>query len=513
MTESDLDLLARYSSQKAEDAFAEVVRRHLNLVYSAALRLVRSSHLAEEISQCTFLELAQHCPDLKPDTILSAWLYKVAHRLALNVLRRESRRRIREQNALDMNTLHAADSEWNEIAPLLEEAMLALSEADRTAVLLRYFENKPLREVGLEIGVSEDAAQKRITRAVETLRKLLRGRGIAITASSLTVLVSSNAVQAAPVGVINGILSALMTQSAVLHGTAALAKSLFMTTSQKIICSAMVVVAAGSVIHHRVQLAAIRSEQLGPLLSEVRRLRMEADSSSNRLRDLNAELESAQKEKSELLRLRGEMARLREDSQELARWRSAYAAAGNSRPNEMLQAIVGRVDDLKRKLELMPEQKIPEFALLRERDWVDAAGEMKDASDAETRKGMAHLRTLAKNRMARILMKAIQDYTEINSGELPLTVLALQAYTRPALDPEALQRYKLVGSGSVAALKARKPGEQFVLQEQAVLDKDLDARFRIGLEGYGYNVPNGRPGIDRQLGASFDSDGVPGDQP
>src|SRR5438105_1028757 len=146
MNETDLELIARYARQRAEEAFTELVRRHLDLVYSAALRQVRSPQLAEEVAQATFIKLARHAPKLAPDTILPAWLYQVTRREAIDVVRREARRQLREQIATEMNAMNATADDWMNIEPLLDEAMDALEETDRTAILLRYFDNKSLRE-------------------------------------------------------------------------------------------------------------------------------------------------------------------------------------------------------------------------------------------------------------------------------------------------------------------------------------------------------------------------------
>jgi len=199
-TQSDRELLARYIRHQAEDAFAEIVRRHLALVFSAALRQVRSPQLAEEVAQSAFLKLARHVRQLTPDTILSAWLYQVTRREAIDVVRREAGRQLREQIATEMNAMNATAADWTHIEPLLDEAMQALDETDRTAVLLRYFENKSLREVGQTLGTSDDTAQKRVSRAVDHLREYFAQLGVTVGESGLVVVLSANAVQAAPVG-------------------------------------------------------------------------------------------------------------------------------------------------------------------------------------------------------------------------------------------------------------------------------------------------------------------------
>src|SRR5688572_2669812 len=208
MSDTDLELLARYTRQHADEAFAELVKRHLGLVYSAALRQVRSPQLAEEVAQSVFTDLARSAPRLKPNTVLTAWLYKVTRRTAINVVRGEARRRLREQIALEMNAMNANADDWMQIEPLLDEAMHALDDADRTAVLLRFFENKGLREVGQTLGTTDDTARKRVNRALERLREFFAKRGVAVGTTGLVMTISANAVQAAPVGLDLAISSA-----------------------------------------------------------------------------------------------------------------------------------------------------------------------------------------------------------------------------------------------------------------------------------------------------------------
>ncbi len=209
MNDIDQQLLQRYSRDHAEDAFAELVRRHLNLVYSAALRQVQSPQLAKDVSQSVFNDLAHSASQLKKNTVLSAWLYEVTRRTAIDFIRQETRRKMREQAYTEMNVIDAvSDENWREVLPHLDAAMEELESADRAAVLLRFFENKSLREVGTELGVSDDAARKRIERAVERLRKFLAQRGVAVGAGGLIVLVSANALQAAPAGLAASIASA-----------------------------------------------------------------------------------------------------------------------------------------------------------------------------------------------------------------------------------------------------------------------------------------------------------------
>src|SRR6266404_878930 len=218
MRTDDRSLLCQYAQRHSDEAFASLVNRHLNLVYSVALRQVRSPHLAQEIAQSVFSDLARTAGTLKPDTVLSAWLYRVAYRTAVDVVRQESRRHAREQIAMDMAAMNTASSEWMRIAPLLDEAMEVLDEEDRTAILLRYFDNKSLREVGDMLGISEDAAQKRVSRAVARLRELFSKRGVVVGTGGLAVVISANAVQAAPAG-----LAVTISAAAALTGTTTVA--------------------------------------------------------------------------------------------------------------------------------------------------------------------------------------------------------------------------------------------------------------------------------------------------
>ncbi len=230
-----MELLARYAHGHAEDAFAEIVRRHLGLVYSAALRQVRSPQLAEEVAQSTFIDLARNAARLKPDTVLTGWLYQVTHRTAIDVVRREASRQLREQIASEMNAMNAHAADWTHIEPLLDEAMQALDNTDRTAVLLRYFENKSLREVGATLGTTDEAARKRVNRAVERLREFFAKRGVTVGASGLVLVISTRGVQAAPVG-----LAAAISTAAALSGTTLVAittataiKTVIMTATRK----------------------------------------------------------------------------------------------------------------------------------------------------------------------------------------------------------------------------------------------------------------------------------------
>jgi len=341
---TDLELLEQFNRDRSQDAFTALVNRHLNLVYSAARRQVRSPQLAEEVAQSVFADLARNAGQLKAGTILTAWLYQVARRTAIDVVRRESRRQLREQTAMEMNTMNATAADWTHLEPVLDEAMDALDDADRAAVLLRYFENKNLREVGESLGTSDDAAQKRVSRAVERLRDFFSKRNVTIGASAMVAVISANAVQAAPVG-----LAVTISTAAVLAGTTvattstvvAATKAIAMTTLQKTIVTATIAVAVGTGVYESRQASKLRTQvqslqqQQAPLAKQIQQLQGERDEATNRLaavNEENARLKSGQN-LAELLKLRGEVGMLRQKANNLAQLLRDLQNAGKQNPS------------------------------------------------------------------------------------------------------------------------------------------------------------------------------------
>jgi RNA polymerase sigma factor (sigma-70 family) len=253
----DHELLGEYVERRSDQAFAALVERHIDLVYSTALRSVRDPHLARDVVQKVFILLARKPSSIRNAHVLAGWLYRTTRFTAASTLRAERRRREHEQTAMDLNTLQPdSPSLCQALAPYLDEAMDALDPLDQGAVALRFFEGKSLREVGLALGMSDDAAQKRVARAVERLRSYFARKGLATSSALVTSVLAAHAAQAAPAGLASSIAAASLAQAAG-GGSAALAWKLIgimTTTNLKITGVALLILAAVStpiLLNHR----------------------------------------------------------------------------------------------------------------------------------------------------------------------------------------------------------------------------------------------------------------------
>jgi RNA polymerase sigma factor (sigma-70 family) len=324
MTE-DLELLSRYATERSEAAFSEFTQRNVDLVYSAALRLVNGDvPSAEDVAQQVFTEAARQAKTLSRHSALVGWLYTTTRNVALRMNRTEQRRKAREQEANTMNELLHDDSpaaDWTQLGPVLEEVMHELDERDRHAVLLRFFRNKPLKEVGAALNLNENAARMRVERALDKMRGKLAGRGISTTAGVLAAAMAANAVQAAPAGLASTISASAVIGAALQVSTAITAtKAITMTALQKSIVAAALTVAVGTgvyAVHQgsqmRKQIQALE-QQRAPLAEQIQQLEQERNEVTNQLAALkeeNARLKSGQNT-TELMKLRGEVGMLRQ---------------------------------------------------------------------------------------------------------------------------------------------------------------------------------------------------------
>jgi RNA polymerase sigma factor (sigma-70 family) len=243
-------LLAQYVREGSESAFRELVTNYIDLVYSTALRLVsRDSHAAEDVTQMVFLALARKAPTLCGELMLGGWLHQHTRYVAAKLLRGERRRRAREKEAAEMNQPEGdSQADLAQIAPMLDEAIGQLGTADRTAILLRFFEQKDLRSVGLALGSTEEAARKRVARALDKLHGLLSRRGIALSARALGTALAAGVVTAAPAGLAGSVAGAALAGTTIGGTTVTLLKILTMTKLKFGIISALLVVGMGAII-------------------------------------------------------------------------------------------------------------------------------------------------------------------------------------------------------------------------------------------------------------------------
>jgi len=201
-----LELLRQYAEGNDQDAFRQIVAEHIDMVYSACARQLGDPHMAEEVTQAVFIILAKKAAMLPETTILPAWLHKTARYAALNAMKMERRRRIHERRAAEMAMERSRNSgSWVKLAPVLDEGMARLADRDRAAIMLRFFEKRSIADVGAAMGVSEDAAGMRISRALDKLRSFFSRRGVAVSTAAVGALMLRNGVEAAPLALASSI--------------------------------------------------------------------------------------------------------------------------------------------------------------------------------------------------------------------------------------------------------------------------------------------------------------------
>ncbi len=461
---TDQELLQRYAESRCEASFTELVRRYVDLVYSAALRQVGGdAHLAHDVAQSVFIDLARKAGALSKRTVLTGWLYTSAHYAAAKVVRTERRWRAREQEANSMREVSSNESSaepaWDELRLVIDQAMHDLSPAERDAVLLRFFEKRQLSNVGERLGVSEEAARKRVDRALEKLRGLLVRKGVTSTSAALVLALGTHTIAAAPAGMVASIAGAAIASTAVTTGgTLTIVKLMAMSKLKLGLISAVLVagVATPLIVQNQTR-ATMRaeneelnrrnaqlSEQITPLAAENARL-------SNLVAQATEFHAAQQSQSNELLKLRGEVARLRKDARESGS--KVVGADGSSDPaiQEALEKLVARVTRLREKLEQTPNRKIPELKYLSDKDWLAVAGDIdKMETEEEISSAISGLGSRAKSVFGSMMRNAMRRYAEANGDMLPTDITQLQPYFEQPVDVAALQRYQMAAAGTVA---------------------------------------------------------------
>jgi RNA polymerase sigma factor (sigma-70 family) len=491
---SDAQLLREYAVNGSELAFTELVQRHTNLVYSAAARQVNGADAAAEVTQCVFIALATGARGLAArlaeDASIAGWLCRSARNIALNVRRNEFRKHARERESVEhLNSGAETPADWEQLGPVLDEAMSELSETDYDALVMRFFKNQDLKSIGKALGVSDDTAQKRLSRALDKLRNQLGQRGIRSSAAALSIVLSANAVQSAPLGLSATIFAKTALSAGAMKSSAiGLANTLFMTTVQKTVIATAIVAAMGTGVYearraaHLQDQASAFQQQRDALAEENRQLREENNKTTNKQSAALQRTDGTPDNSTELLRLRGEVSRLRESARELANLKAAATATGNaSEMDATLKTWSTRAAQLKQRLEEMPEKKIPELQLITEKEWFDAIKNGKPLqTDIDFRQAAKDLRDIAKSHFADMTRGALKKYTEANNGLLPADLTQLKPYFGEAVDDTVLQRYSMLQSGKLSDVPR---GENLFGENAPPVDEDFDAHYEFSMNG------------------------------
>lgn len=318
MTDSQA-LLVEYSEHGSESAFRELVARYIDLVYSTALRKVSGdAHLAQDVTQMVFLQLARKARRIPRNVPLGGWLHGATCNVAATVRRTERRRQKREEEALQMNALqNDSAGRLEQVTPILDDAISQLPNEDRVAILLRFFERRDFRSIGSALGTTEDAARMRVNRALQKLELILKRRGASISAAALSAALTAEAVAAAPAGLAASVAGSALAGVAAAGGIASSAFKIMVMSKLKLGTISAVVIGglvASLVVQHQ-SLARLREDNRS-LQQQVEELRDAKNQLAQAAVDQD-EFAKRQRDQSELLRLRGEVGVLRRQTKEL----------------------------------------------------------------------------------------------------------------------------------------------------------------------------------------------------
>lgn len=316
----DSDLLRAFADSGSQDAFAKLVRRRIDFVYSVALRQTGGDrHRAEDATQAVFTDLARKARTLAVRPVLVGWLYHSARFAAASLVRTEQRRQSREQEAHTMQTVltdSARDAEWQQVRPVLDQALNEINERDRDAILLRYFDGRSFPEIGARLRLTENAARMRVERALEQLDVALRKRGITSTASALAAAVGVQVTAASPAGLATAVTGTALAQASL--GTIGWVPAVLgVGTLPAAIAVAVVAAGAAGYVWQRQLNAALRTELAGLAQQQqaVAGLRIE----NERIAATAAEVELLRRDDAEFKRLSQQAADTRNALQEKAR--------------------------------------------------------------------------------------------------------------------------------------------------------------------------------------------------
>ena len=473
-------LLADYAQGGSEEAFRSLVAAYLDLVYSTAARLTGGDmHLAEDVAQTVFIDLARLAKSLSREVRLGGWLHRHTCFIAAKALRAERRRQNRERQAVEMNeSTDHSQARLAEIVPVLDEAINQLGASDRAAVLLRFYERLDFRSVGEELGINEAAAQKRVNRAVEKLHVLLTRRGVILSLAALTTALAAEAVEAAPAGLVASISA--KASAAVATGTVNFLTSLRYMASTKLKTSIAGAVILASVLTplfmQRQAQASLReldhtlaaqTHQLEQLKTENQRLAALAKPPQNAAAPPDAEFR-------ELLRLRGEVGRLKEIARKMSD-KNVVPLSPQDQIASLKRMYAARVDRLKQWGEDHPSAKIPEFQYLTDENWLQAVETLSDdASERDFQSAAGNLRANAEHVVLDRLHAALRAYVVDYPGQFPTALSQLAPYLAAPIDAAALARYEIVSTSTL--VPELQGGGDWAITQIAPVDPELDIR-------------------------------------
>jgi RNA polymerase sigma factor (sigma-70 family) len=451
---SDSELLLRYARDRCEDAFAELVRTHIDLVYSAAARRVGGdAHAAMEVTQEVFLSMSRHAQSLARHPVLNAWLHTSTRNAAANFRRREYRNERKKQQMQAMQELpsyHENSPDWESIRGFLDEALDELNEQDRQAIILRYLEGHSYPEISGILGLRDEAVRMRVGRALEKLRGLLERRGAVSTATILGGALSTHAVMGAPAGLAASVSTSVTAATSALSVTTPVIVAFHYMSMTKLSAIIIGIAAAVSIAalsyHHVTKSSDLVSPAVAPIthVSPVR----ETDDT------LNKGLSSIVSDH-----------RARD---------ATRISAGTIEAEEKIAA-------LRDVLVRLPEQSIPELKLATNGDWHSAVDGNLETTD-DYRRALGKIRSSAERRFAALLQPALREYLSANREQFPTDTSQLQAFVGAEIDSTMLQRYKVVPSSEVPNVRM---GGDWMITQKNLIDSEYDYHSVIGPRGSG----------------------------
>ncbi|MEO5959899.1 MAG: hypothetical protein ABIZ49_07565, partial [Opitutaceae bacterium] len=322
---------------------------------------------------------------------------------------------------------------------------------------------------GAALGTTDDAAQKRVTRALDQLRTFFLRRGITITAAGLATDLSAHALQSAPTGL--GLT--ISTAATALSGTAAsiaaveATKAIAMTTLQKSVAVAVLTLALGTGVYEATVFARQRSDlvvqeqEAVALNAQLQRARGEDLAALNRLKSTEAQIDSR-----------------------------LASAVGDAALESKLRNWQANLDQLRNALKQRPNLSIPELQLLSDDVWFDAATKAKSDSDDDVRRTLADLRQQATWRMAEKIRVSLNAYLKASDGTLPDRIDQLRPFFNPPIESTWLERYKMLHTGKLSEVTERNRPEIVGLTSYADLEYDRWVTFGPNSSASGDNAMN-----------------------